>query len=132
MDKLRTTATRRDADLWEDDCIELFIHRDRDAPNYFRQWMINAAGAIYDGDKATGEAWTSNVTAAAKQYDDRFVIELSIPWTDLGGALRTGEQVRANFVRNRTTDGNRYIWSWQYDGNGAFGDVAKMGTVLIE
>ena len=72
------------------------------------------------------------MTAAAKQYDDRFVIELSIPWTDLGGALRTGEQVRANFVRNRTTDGNRYIWSWQYDGNGAFGDVAKMGTVLIE
>ena len=132
MDKLRTTATRRDADLWEDDCIELFIHRDRDAPNYFRQWMISAAGVIYDGDKATGEAWTSNVAAAARQYDDRFVIELGIPWTDLGGKLQAGEQIRANFVRNRTTDGNRYIWSWQYDGKGAFGDVAKMGTVSIK
>ena len=29
------------------------------------------------------------------------------------------------------TDGNRYIWSWQYDGTVAFGDVSKMGTLVI-
>ena len=131
MDKLRTTAKARDADLWDDDCIEFFIHRDSDAQDHFRQWMINAAGVIYDGDKAAGEAWTSNVAAAAKQYNDRYVIEFSIPWTDLGGALRAGEEIRANFVRNRATDGNRYIWSWQYDGTVVFGDVSKMGTLVI-
>lgn len=131
MDKLRTAAKGRDADLWNDDCIECFIHRDSDAPDHFRQWMISAAGVIYDGDKAAGEAWTSNVVAAARQYGDRYVIELSIPTPDLGGALRAGEEIRANFVRNRATDDNRYLWSWQYDGVVAFGDVSKMGTLVI-
>jgi hypothetical protein len=64
--------------------------------------------------------------------EDRYVVEAAIPWPDAGGAPRVGEQLRANFVRNRATDGSRWIWSWQYDGSVVFGDTTKMGTLALE
>lgn len=132
MDKLRTQATGRDADLWFDDGIEVFFHRAGDAPDYFRQWMINAAGVIYDGDRTHGESWNSGMIAATSQLADGYVVEMAIPWQDLGGDLSSDKEMFANFIRNRATDGNRYIWSWQYDGSVVFGAVAKMGKVSVE
>ncbi len=132
MDRLRTAASGRDADLWLDDGIEVFVHRSGDATNYFRQWMINAACVIYDGDKTDGERWNSQVSAATSREANRYLVELAIPWDDLGGVPPQGEEVRANFVRNRATDGNRYVWSWQYDGSVVFGAVGKMGKILVK
>lgn len=131
MDKLRTDAHGRDADLWFDDCVEVFLHRLDDAPDYFRQWMISAAGVIYDGDKQQAEAWNSSVTAAANRRSNGYGVEIAIPWQDLGGPLQTDREFLANFVRNRATDCNRYLWSWQYDGAVVFGAVPKMGTVTV-
>ena len=132
MAAVRTGAKGRDADLWYDDCIEVFIHRDADAADYFRQWMVSAAGVLYDGDKDAEEKWDSAAKAAAVKLDDRYVVEMAIPWSDLGGPPKAGETLRANFIRNRTTDSSRWLWSWQYDATISFRDVAKMGTVVIE
>ncbi len=69
---------------------------------------------------------------AVAKLDDRYVVEMAIPWSDLGDSPKAGETLRANFIRNRTTDNSRWLWSWQYDATIAFRDVAKMGTVVIE
>ena len=132
MDKLRTDAVGRDADLWLDDGIEVFVHRADDSVDYFRQWMINAAGVIYDGDKTHGESWNTQAVATTARHADRFTVEIAIPWRNLGGVPRPAEELHANFVRNRSTDGNRYLWSWQYDGAIAFRDVTKMGKLRVE
>ncbi len=43
-----------------------------------------------------------------------------------------GEKIKANFVRNRATDGTHWIWSWKYDGQGSFGSPSKMGTLSLD
>ena len=109
MAAVRTRAKGRDADLWYDDCVEVFIHRDADADGYFRQWMVSAAGVLYDGDKDAEEKWDSAAKAAAVKLDDRYVVEMAIPWSDLGDSPKAGETLRANFIRNRTTDSSRWL-----------------------
>lgn len=132
MKKIRTAAKGRDADLWFDDCVEIFFHRQKDPDGYFHQWMISAAGVIYDGDQATGEKWNGSAKVAVKKRRDRYVVETAIPWTDLGGPPAEGEEILANFVRNRATDGTRWIWSWRRDATVVFGDTGKMGTLVLE
>ena len=132
IEKLRTVATTHDADLWEDDGVEIFFHRDHDAPDYFRQWMISAAGVVYDGDKTSAERWAGTARISTQKFKDRYVVEVAIPWQDLGGPLRSGEQIRANFARNRATNETHWVWSWQYDLNPAFGDPNKMGLLSFE
>ena len=132
MDKLVTTTTDRDADLWFDDNVELFLHRSDDPKTYFRQWMVSVAGAVYDGDETDAERWNSAIRATVKKYDDRYVAEIALPWKDLGGPPRRGEKLKANFIRNRATNDTRWIWSWRYDGEGAFKDISRMGTLTVK
>ncbi len=132
MDTLITYGSQRDADLWFDDCIEVFVHRSDDPESYFRQWMVNAAGVVYDGDQIRGEQWNSSVRVAVKKLSDRYFVELALPWADLGGPPKRGEKVLANFTRNRTANDTRWIWSWRYDDSGAFADTDRMGTLTLE
>jgi len=131
MDMLRITGKNRDDDIWLDDCVEIFFHREDDPPAYFRQWMIGAAGVFYDGDNK-GAAWNSSAEVAAGRLADRYVVEIAIPWKDLGGPPRKGETWKANFARGQATDGTRWIWSWQYTPSVIFGDTAKMGSLAFE
>lgn len=131
MDRLQAAGTQRDADLWFDDCVEVFVHREQDPPGYFRQWMVNAAGVLYDGDKHENDRWNSHATVAVARMSDRWVVEMVIPWKDIGGRPQAGQALKANFTRHRTADQARWIWSWRYDADEAFADVTKMGTLTI-
>ena len=128
---------RDDDEIWNDDGVEFFLHRQTDPPDEFRQWIVNASGAIYDGDRK-GAGWNSGARPAVKRYEDRFIIELSVPWKDLGGPPNHDELVKANFVRCRAADrsptnlGTRWIWSWQYEGVPSFGDTKKMGILKLK
>ena len=132
MDKLRTVVKDRDGDLWNDDCVEIFVHRQSDPPDYFRQFMISASGVIYDGDQTSGAKWNSSVKVATKNLKDRYIIEVAIPWSDLGGKPAPGEKIKANFARDRATNRTHWIWSWQYSIEGGFGSPAKMGTLTLD
>ena len=131
MEKLHVAGTHRDADMWQDDCVEIFLHRGDDASDNFNQWMINAMGVIYDGNNK-GEAWDSSARVAAQQLSDRYVLEVAIPWKDLGDPPKKGDRWQANFARGQATDGTRWIWSWQYGGPFLFGDIQKMGILIFE
>jgi hypothetical protein len=76
--------------------------------------MVSAAGVLYDGDRDAGEKWDSAAKVAVAKLDDRYVVKMAIPWSDLGNSPKAGETLRANFIRNRTTDSSRWLWSWQY------------------
>jgi len=132
MEKLRVTGKNRDDDtIWSDDNVEIFFHREGDPEGYFRQWMIGASGAFYDGDNE-GPSWNSSATVAAKQLSDRHVIEIAIPWKDLGGAPKESEIWSANFTRGQATDWTHWVWSWRYDAVVAYGDASKMGMLVFE
>lgn len=132
MDELLVTGDKRDDDaIWEGDCVEVFMHRDSDAAGYFRQWMINPSGVLYDGTKK-GSAWNSSAKAAGKQLNDRYVVEIVIPWESLGGKLKKGESLKANFSRRQATTGTNWIWSWKYGAMGSLGNPKMMGTLNFE
>ena len=132
MKRLQTKVRGRDADMWFDDCVEVFFHRNGDPAGYFRQWMISAAGVLYDGDRDAQDKWNSSAKAAAGKLADRYVVELAIPWSDLGGRLKAGDTIKANLIRNRATNATRWIWSWRHDADGVFGNTDKMGTLTFK
>ena len=126
-----------DDDIWNDDCVEFIMHRQNDPPDHFRKWIINASGAVFDSD-STGVNWNSNAKSAVRRYKDRYIIELSIPWKDLGGSPAHNELIKANFVRSKaavripTNPGTRWAWSWQYLSSAySFSDTTLMGLLQL-
>ena len=135
MGRLRLTGTKRDDDVWFDDSVEVLVRRGADPPDYSRQWVINAAGVLYDADTKNGGnniAWNSAAEVAAKRMSDRYVIEVAIPWRDLGGVPQKGETCKANFLRYTAFEAKRWIWSWQFSNYKSYRRASTMGTLTFE
>jgi hypothetical protein len=81
----------RDGDVWRDDSIEVFLDASRDRTTY-HQFIANLAGSRFDGvggpehGKWGNKEWNADWQAAAKPYDDHYVMEIAIPFADLGVA----------------------------------------------
>ena len=67
-------------------------------------------------------AWSTDVSAAARCADDRYVFEASIPFKDFADAPEAGEKWGANFYRFVRELG----WSPTY---GSFHETARFGTL---
>ncbi len=117
-DSLMLRGNRRDdPNMYLDDCLEFFL-MDQDDSGNGRQFILNAAGQIWDGlrfsDGAVdAAAWSPAGACAAAAISDgkRIVIEFSCPLADLG--LKPGDRATANFYRSRVVDeGQRFaVWS---------------------
>ncbi len=82
-EKVLCKKTERDGNVWEDECIEIFLNptNSRSAPYY--HIIINAAGVteeIYGKDKS----WNPNLTVAAgKEAGKAWTMEIKIPFKEL-------------------------------------------------
>ena len=132
MDKLRITGKKRDDDVWFDDSVEILFRRQTDPPDYSRQWVIGASGVVYDADMKDGPDWNTAARARVRRMSDRYVVEVAIPWKDLGGPPRKQEAWKANFLRYWATQRTRWIWSWQFSNYGNYRAIARMGRVTFE
>jgi transposase-like protein len=89
----------RDTNLWTDDCVEILIDPLASGSDFYH-FIINANGILYDalnGDNS----WDSNIKIAATKYQDRWIIELSIPFSDFGYTPTGDELWRGNFCREQ-------------------------------
>jgi len=83
-DKLTTVHNTHDGDVWMDDENEIFIE-----PNHVGAWppgfqiVINAANVTFDQTPA-GRGWEPELESATQVYKDRWVLEVKIPFKDLG------------------------------------------------
>ena len=129
-EKLEVPHRGRDsAKMWSQEGIEMFFAPDRAKPRY-AQVLVSPLGDIYDalGDVTGGTgkfanlAWNTDVTAAAKLSDDRYVFEARIPFADFADAPKPGDEWGANFYRFVKGIG----WSPTY---ASFHETARFGTL---
>jgi hypothetical protein len=108
ISNLKATHTIRDAsDLWQDDCVELYFDPTAEGIG-FSKFVVNSLGAIADMRRidaaVTLDDWNaSGLEVATSKRSDSWIIEMFIPWSDLGQLATTGSIWKFCNVR--------YAWS---------------------
>lgn len=108
---IRSAAKIRDAEVWADDCIEIFFDPRRDHKKFY-QVVVNALGAIFDV-RCTGsredKAWNPGVEAWSKVQPDAWSAEIKIPFADLEmAAIVPGTIVGFNVATVRIGNASEY------------------------
>lgn len=113
VSNLQAERTERDAEIWFDDSVEVLIDADGDGETYF-QFVANANGALYDARGFDGDWDAEGVEVAAGRQDDRWIVELTIPWEALGRAApEAGRTLGMLFARtHHNPDRPRYYTQW--------------------
>ena len=118
------THTRRDAPLWEEEAVELFVAPGEDDPSEYVEIEVNPLGAIFDARVANPQgrresmsvdvSWNAPglVVAVDRPSAGTWRAEIAIPWSDL--CAGTPPRVwRANFFRiERPRDGDHEFSCW--------------------
>ena len=126
MDKLHLTCTKRDDKIYKDDCIEFYIDQQLDR-NDAVKLVINANGVFMDFLRGTsGDAGdvTWNVEVKTTKLADRYVMEVAIPFKDMGLTYEPGKQIGFNPYRMRQGGGKKgeYTTWW-----GFCNDIVSIG-----
>ncbi len=141
MGRLNVRATRRDQNddpgMWEDDSIEVFIAPDPAKPESFCQFIVNAAGLLWDARVSGPGArpdlgWNSHAEVATVREPSRWVLEMRIPFRDLGiDPPIQGKAVLANFFRNRYCGGPAVYSCWSPTLTIRHATVARFGRIEL-
>jgi hypothetical protein len=141
ISKLNIRATKRDQNfspgMWEDDSSEIFISPNPNDRGKYYQFIINAKGLIWDSShgfskiEGAGLSWNSRAKAATTIEKDRWILEVRIPFEDIGiaGPIN-GKTVAANLYRTRYC-GSKAIyncWSPVY----SYTTPSRFGQVTFE
>ena len=128
MSDLRNRKKKRDSNVWEDDCVEIFVDRTRDGKNY-AHIAVNAAGVQYDSRSLEGMTWNPDYRTAAKKDKKSWTAELSLPFQIFGGPPKPGERWRINFCRERKPIDELGAWSVTF---GGFHTPERFGIVQFK
>ena len=107
LSKLTARVQNHDGNVWNDDCIELYLDTDSDKKPYYVVAM-NANGVVLDsifGGQAWNSApWDSNAMVKAGRVKDAWILEIAIPWEKLGvDKPKKGTTLGMNFCRHQPT-----------------------------
>jgi len=75
--------------VWNDESLELFINANHDHTTY-NHFSANLRGDLYDARGGPGcgkfgdKTWNANWRSAAKTFPDHYVMEVAIPYAELG------------------------------------------------
>lgn len=150
---LRSSYTKRDDHLWEQDCIELMIDPDGDGKDYF-EIQVSPRAAVFDTRYDARRVpqpfgridWDSKVVAAValrgtvddEQRDEGYTVEIAIPWQafSLDGKPQAspaiGDRWRANlYVMDLTAD-RQQAAAWSPLGVGDFHVPSRFGILAFE
>jgi hypothetical protein len=149
---LKSTFTKRDDHLWEQDAVEIMIDPDGDGLNYF-EIQASTMGLIFDTrydarrrPQPFGDVeWSSQArvkltldgTPNDEEADKGYVAELAIPWTAFAAGNTpadpppAGEQWRMNFfVMDERERGQRAV-GWSPPMIGDFHTLNRFGRVVF-
>lgn len=106
MNKLVAKHAERGAPLYQDDDVEVLI--ETPGATAVKQFAVNALGTMSDNFGNTAP-WR----AAARQYEDRWTVEIAIPWAALGvaGAPAAGDSWGMQFGRQEKAKGEVSAWT---------------------
>lgn len=116
MDKLKTSAKARDASVWKDDCLEVFVDPRHTHKEWF-QFVTNSIGTQYDGLFPPGEApgrglaWNGEWTVEVAVGKSSWTVEMRVPFADLGRVPQPGEAWGFNICREAHSTGELSYWA---------------------
>lgn len=125
--KLEYGGDQDDQDIWNGDCVELFLGTS-DKPLPYRHFILNPKGIKWDGSgTADGDnvGWNADWRGAARVGESEWTAEMAIPWSALGGRPGPGTSRRANLCRQRRPVHELTAWSVMVSG---FQEADLFGT----
>lgn len=119
---LRAEHTERDdANLWRDECVEVFLNPGGDRDSYF-QFIASVAGVQSDlrfVDAKTARRnwdearqWDGSWQVATTRGEDYWTAELLIPWETVGVAVGASQTIGLNVSRKYAPVGDAVIHSY--------------------
>jgi len=140
MEALRALVTEADGNVWDDDCIEVFVAPQSQEGSYY-QIVVNSLGVVFDrfapskADNrqrpklAAQTRWDCDGQIAVRKTGKAWIVEMRLPWASFGGPPKPGTQWRMNFCRERYTQPELSCWSCPY---GSFLNQQQFGCVKFE
>jgi hypothetical protein len=142
----------RDAKLWLQDAVEVFIDANRDGEDYL-ELQTNPQGAIFDSyfprhrlgqaDFNSGLRVAVSVLGTLNKRDDedqRWIVEMALPWKDARGRgkyelllpPRPGDLWRVNFLRVDVSRGRpQRAGAWSPPLSGDFHTLSSFGELVF-
>jgi len=112
MDRLKLDATKRDANVFRDDSVEIMIEPDGDGEGRdYRQVILSAANVVFDGKGFDNSITLPGLKTATSQGENTWTAEIAIPWTAIG---LDGPPNNAGILlgRNRQVTGNMEVFQF--------------------
>ncbi len=151
-DNLVDPSTARDNHLWENDAVEVMLDPNGDGQNYF-EIQVSPNNHTFETryDRArdpqpfghtdwnpelrTGVQRTGTV-GNADDTDERYVVELAIPWSSLADLPHTppqvGDQIPPNlFVMDKPNAGGQRFAAWSAPRRGDFHTLERFGRITL-
>lgn len=135
MDQVVSLVKQRDADLYRDNAVELFLAATPERRDY-RHFGVNTLGTILDetvdcrGPEAKFDlAWNPQWRVAVRRLGDRWQAELAIPWTALEVQPQPGVVLGLNLTRMEGPSQELSTWVPFLDGG--FHQPARFGRLLL-
>ncbi len=128
---LMAQMTQRDAQLWNDDSVQIYIDTFHDGRSgYF--FMTNVLGTQLDGrvaeDGTTNDnTWDAPWDTATRETDFGYTSEVSIPLSALQYTVGDGVTWGINFARSRRRTLERSYWSGPVD---HWGRMSQAGDLV--
>ncbi len=115
-DRVKARATVENQDVWQDDCVEVWI-RTTDSSLEFDQFIANTLGtrqSLRRRQSREAAPWKPQWEVKAAKEARRWTAELRIPWTDLGLARpAAGEMLQVKLGReDYTAGGEAALSAW--------------------
>jgi hypothetical protein len=132
MDRIKTTWNHfeeRDNAVWGDDCVEMLFDPFGSGFNYYHI-IINSAGVIADCRNDDWH-WNAGVNQGIRKGKDRWIVEMAIPFTDLGYLPTGGEVWRGNLGRSKAKPFQE-ISALFPTGGFSFADLSTFGPLTFQ
>ncbi|MBO4513090.1 MAG: beta-galactosidase, partial [Victivallales bacterium] len=122
-------SEERDLNIWQDDCVEIFLSPTGAARERTYHFIVNADGVIYD-DYNGNTNFNSSIKTASIVNQDRYVVETAIPLADINAAPVCGAELwRFNLGRERRAGQDEY--SAVNPGEGGFAHHTRMRPIRL-
>lgn len=123
INKAVASCVKDDENVWMDNCFELFFAPPSFGSSYIH-WAINHKGVVYDtksiSTKDASLKFNLKVDKKVAILKDRWIVEMRVPFSQLGGAPEKGERWALNIARGRNVFAGRekisQLSSWSHEG----------------
>lgn len=109
---LTANVTRRDDNVWNDDCVEVAIANSMKRDARLFQFIVNTNNAVYDAQNANSSWNCKNFKSSVKKNGNDFYVRMEIPVKE----FKLDKFFRMNVGREQISD--KEITSWDLAPNG--------------